>query len=633
MAYRQLRQGPRSSPINSLGRSLLWGACLLGFLIAVPPEGFSQPPAAQASKKPSARELLARARTLETKKQYEQAAAAYREYLAVRPKDDKAVASLAQVLVLQGGFAEAAGLYEGLVARHPESIDHQLGLARIKSRQSNFAEAQPLYERVLSKAPGNLEAQRGLADALLAGGQQAPALQRYEALYDATKDPDVAEQIAKVKAALEKSAAAPAAPPEAAPPPPSPEQLLERARALDAAKQYAAAAVAYEGYLRIRPAGDDVRRSLARALFLEGRFSEAATTYEQVLSRRPSDVKALLGLANVLSWQKKPGPALSRYEEVIKIDPRNLEARRGAADILYWQGEYALALPQYEAIFSATQDPKAGQRIREIRGERLWSPRAPVGKVSQVQTLPYRDYAKFGFSYYSYSQGVPVERDGMLEVAKSLGEQTLVGRLQVLNRFGFDDVPVSAELDSPLWKKAWGALSFSVAANPNFVPNYRLGGQVFQDLGLLHESLSFLEASLGLERLSYAYRAETSRTLFIPAQDVTLMTPSLTVYLPFNVWLTEKVYYVPDTGSMTLSSQLTWRPTDRIQLHASGAFGTSGEQIYAFQDFKRADTRSFQGGAIVPLTSQFSAELLGFYEDRASLYVRRGGTFNLIWHW
>jgi hypothetical protein len=44
-------------------------------------------------------------------------------------------------------------------------------------------------------------------------------------------------------------------------------------------------------------------------------------------------------------------------------------------------------------------------------------------------------------------------------------------------------------------------------------------------------------------------------------------------------------------------------------------------------------TRTIQGGLIFPISERFSGEALGFYEDRATLYVRRGGTFNLIWHW
>jgi len=39
------------------------------------------------------------------------------------------------------------------------------------------------------------------------------------------------------------------------------------------------------------------------------------------------------------------------------------------------------------------------------------------------------------------------------------------------------------------------------------------------------------------------------------------------------------------------------------------------------------------GGVIVPINERFSAEASGFYEDRDTLYVRRGGSVNLIYHW
>ena len=77
----------------------------------------------------------------------------------------------------------------------------------------------------------------------------------------------------------------------------------------------------------------------------------------------------------------------------------------------------------------------------------------------------------------------------------------------------------------------------------------------------------------------------------------------------------------------------TRRPTDRLQLFASGGFGTSGERIVAAQDFTRVPSRIIQGGAIFPISERFSGEVVGYYEDRSTLYVRRGVSFNLIWHW
>jgi len=111
------------------------------------------------------------------------------------------------------------------------------------------------------------------------------------------------------------------------------------------------------------------------------------------------------------------------------------------------------------------------------------------------------------------------------------------------------------------------------------------------------------------------------------------LIPGLVIYLPYNVWITEKVFYVPDTGATTLSSGITWRPTDRVQLSFSGGFGTASERIVAEQDFVRVPTLTMRGAVIFPLSRYFSGELAGYYEDRETLYVRRGGTFNLVFHW
>ena len=70
-----------------------------------------------------------------------------------------------------------------------------------------------------------------------------------------------------------------------------------------------------------------------------------------------------------------------------------------------------------------------------------------------------------------------------------------------------------------------------------------------------------------------------------------------------------------------------------MQLFASGSFGTSGERIVAAQDFTRVGSRTIQGGVTFPINERFSAETSGYYEDRGFLYVRRGGNFNLIYHW
>lgn len=398
-------------------------------------------------------------------------------------------------------------------------------------------------------------------------------------------------------------------------------EILTAATAAEAAKQFNRAAHLYRDYLQRRPEDDEVRARLARVLSWQGRHEEAVALYEDILSRHPVDIDVRVALARVRSWQQRFDESIGLYKGVLAEDPTNVEAKQGLADTLYWSKRYQEALQLYQDVYEETKDPETAQRIHAVSQELMLSARAPVRGPRTGPAIPFRDYAKLGYSHYTYTNGFPDERDWVIEAAKSIGDLTLVGRVEPLNRFGLHDTPVSGEMYSPLWQRAWGYLAASGAVNPGFVPNWTLGGELFQGLGDVSPYLSPVELSFGYRRMHFK------------REGIDLLEPGLTLYLPFNLWLTEKLYYVPDQGSITLSSQLTWRPADRLQLFASGGFGTSGERIMAVQDFTRVPSRIVQGGVIFPISERVSGEALAFYEDRTILYVRRGGTVILIWHW
>jgi YaiO family outer membrane protein len=402
---------------------------------------------------------------------------------------------------------------------------------------------------------------------------------------------------------------------------------LSQARALEAAGQYEQAIAAYRAHLGERPDDDEARAALARLLSRQGQYDEAVTLYQEILTRHPVDLDVRLALARVRSWQKRWEDARVLYLAVLNEAPDSEEAERGLADVSYWSGDYGDALARYQRLFAATKDPELEKRIEAVRAELakpavFQSPRAVVSRPELFPSLPYRDYLKVGYSHYTYSNQIADERDWLAEIGKSLGAQTLIARIEALNRFGVHDTPLSGELYSSLWSQAWGYVGGSFAANPRFSPNWSGSTELFQGLGVLHPGLSSLEASIGYRHLRF------------PATDVDLLIPGLTIYLPYNLWLTEKVYFVPNTGAITLSSQLTWRPADRLQLFVGGSFGTSGERIISEQDaVTRISTRLVQGGITFPLARWLSAEAALYYEDRETLFIRRGGTFNLIYHW
>jgi YaiO family outer membrane protein len=411
------------------------------------------------------------------------------------------------------------------------------------------------------------------------------------------------------------------------PPLVSPSELLTTARSFEVAQQYDHAVATYQAYLTARPEDDDARGALAGVLSWQGKYDEAVAVYDDILTRHPVDLEVRIALARVKSWQKKFTEAQTLYARVLDEAPDNLEAKRGRADTFYWSGDYGSALRVYEEIFAAAPEPEVAQKIQAVRAEltagaSLQSPRAVIGKdTTDEPSLPHHDYVKVGYSHFSYTKNIPDEKNWLFEAARSLGTQTLVGRVEALDRFRSHDTLLSGELYSPLWQDAWGYIGAAVGTDPQFTPRWTAGGEVFQGLGVVHPMLAFVEPSFGYRHLSFQ------------SSDVNILTPGITVYSPFNVWLTEKVYYVPENDSCSVSSTLTWRATDRLQMFVSGTFGTAAERLSALQDFTRSDTHVWQGGVTFPLTRRISAEVWGYYEDRQKQYVRRGGSFALLFHW
>ena len=569
---------------------------------------------------------LERGRRLETMRQPEDALTVYREGLRASPGHDELRAAVARLLSWQGAHAEAAGLYREVLARHPEDQDIRVALAQVLSWQKQFDEAGRLYREVLQAEPTQIEARRGLAEVAHWRGDRSEALERYEALFAETQDPESEERLRAIRAEIQAAVPSVAEPPasvaltEARPLQPL-RNLMERATRFEVAKQYHEAEGVYREALQDYPDNDEIRSALARLLSWQGAHAEAAELYREVLTRHPEDQDIRVALAQVLSWQKQFEEAGRLYREVLQAEPTQIEARRGLAEVAHWRGDRSEALERYEALLAETHDPAIEQRIHAVQSELLVSPRASVGQGLTGLRLPYRDYAKIGYGHYSYTKNQPDERDLLFEIAKPFGNQTLVLRVEPINRFGFHDTPVSAEFYSPLWQRAWGYVAAQGTVNPNFSPNYSFIGEVAQGLGGVHASLAPIELSFGYRRLNYKQ------------DDIDLLMPGLTVFLPFNLWLTEKVYFIPNTGAVTLASQLTWRPTERLQFFASGSFGTSGERIVAAQDFTRVGSHTIQGGVTFPINERFSVEAAGYYEDRGFLYIRRGGNFNLIYHW
>ncbi|MDH4153540.1 MAG: tetratricopeptide repeat protein [Nitrospira sp.] len=566
------------------------------------------------------RSSLEQAKQFEQAQRYNEAIDTYRTLLGQDPENDDIRAALARLLSWQGSHAEATSLYREIVHRHPTDLDVRTALARVLSWQTERKEAQQLYEGILQEDPRHAEALQGLGDLLLWEGRSEQALPFYERAYAIVHDSAIAERIASIKGAKPSSGN----PPPAVAPRFTTQDRAERlaqAQAWEQTGAYGQAIIAYQQILTDSPADDETRGNLARVLARDGQFDQAVSLYRDILTRHPSDLDVQIGLARVLSWQKQYESAIQHYQAVLRQDRTNREALRGLADTLFWSGATQEAIQQYARLYQLTGDEAVAARMRDITTALEASPQAPLGLRDATIRLPFRDYLKVGYGQFSYSRGIRDERDILFEVSKSIGAQTVVARIEPISRFGFHDTVLSTEGYSPLWRRAWGYLAAQGTINPDFSPKYSVAGEAFQGLGLLHPVLTMFEASFGYRYLSYK------------TDDIHLLSPGLTLFLPFNLWLTEKLYYIPETGAITLSSRLTWRPTNRLQIFASGSFGTSGERIVATQDVTRVSSRTIQGGIVLPVADRISLEVTGYDEDRGALYTRRGASFSVIYHW
>ncbi|MFO0700866.1 MAG: tetratricopeptide repeat protein [Nitrospira sp.] len=573
------------------------------------PLSLTGPADAQTADLVSTRPLIEQAKQFEQAQRYDDAILIYRKLLEQDPENDEIRAALARLLSWQGSHAESANLYREIIQRHPVDLDVRTALARVLSWELDRKEAQQLYESVLQEDPRHADALHGLGDLLFWEGHSADALPLYERAYAITHDPEIAERIASIRRDMRLAER------------PTPAERLAQAEAWERNGAHTQAITVYQQILADSPTDDDTRGRLARALARDGQLEQATSLYRDILTRHPSDLDVQVGLARTLSWNKQYDSAIKQYQEVLQQNSTHQDALRGLADTLFWSGATQDAAQQYARLHQLTGDEAIATRLRNVTAALEASPQAPLGLRDATVRLPFRDYLKIGYGQFTYSRDIRDERNVLFEVSKSIGAQTLIARVEPINRFGFHDTVLSAEGYSPLWRRAWGYLAAQGTINPDFSPRYSFAGEASQGLGLVHPLLSRLEASFGYRYLSYK------------TDDIHLLTPGLTLFLPFNLWLTEKLYYVPETGAITLSSRLTWRPTNRFQVFVSGSFGTSGERIVATQDVTRVSSRTIQGGLVFPVADRVSLEVTGYDEDRGALYTRRGASFSIIYHW
>ncbi len=232
--------------------------------------------------------LLNLANQLREQGDFEQAAAALREAIGLRPDWAPAHFVLAQISELRDDVSTALAGYRRTIELKPHCVEAHESLAALLARLGQFHVARLHYEQAAILAPDNFATLNNLGTTLQALGRIEDAIGRYE-------------QALRIK-------------PDCA------EALVNLASARTKRRDFAAAADSLRQALRILPDSSDIQNRLGQAHVALGELDSARDRFASALRQQP----------NNLFWQLRLdtlGPAVSESNSQIDQYQRQLSER------------------------------------------------------------------------------------------------------------------------------------------------------------------------------------------------------------------------------------------------------------------------------------------------------------------
>jgi len=225
------------------------------------------------------------------------------------------------------------------------------------------------------------------------------------------------------------------------------------------------------------------------------------------------------------------------------------------------------------------------------------------------------NYIKPFYAFYNLSpSGRKSEREYGIELSQRIKNFSLLAKLSNVERFGLKDTQLYLELYPPLGKGRWGYLSFSFSPDASFLPRTTFGGEIFQ-------TYKNFEFSLGYTHMNFK------------DSKVDIFYPGLIVYLPKDIILEEKYYYVPKTNTYSLVSSLSYELTCKFWIKYGFGFGNSAERLTAYGDLLKYTTYFHKIEGEYRVKDYLSVGLEGLYEHRDKLYNRKGLNLFLKYWW
>ena len=288
----------------------------------------------------------------------DEAVAAYRQAIRIKPDLAEAHSNLGNALLGQGKLKEALASCDRAMSVRPNHFGTLYNRGVILHELKQYDEALASYDRALALRPSHPET-------LYNHGVTLHKLKRYDAAlasYDRalTARPDYAralnsrgdalKEMRRYDEALASYDRALAARPDYA------EALYNRGNALQLLKRYAEALASYDRALTVRPDYAEALNNRGSVLYELRRYAEALASYDRALTTRPDYAEALYNRGNALQELKRYAEALASYDRALTARPDYAKALNNRGNALKELRRYAEALASYDLALSARPD-------------------------------------------------------------------------------------------------------------------------------------------------------------------------------------------------------------------------------------------------------------------------------------
>ena len=297
---------------------------------------------------------------------HEEALAAYRQAIALRPDYPEAYNNLGISLRYLGQLQAAQDAFTEALARRPDYADAFMNLADTLQSLGRLDEAVAAYEQALSLNPRASRATLG--QALRRLGRAAAALVAYRTdLKHRPDDPDALNNLAAALADAHNSGEG------SGDKDITPSELTRRRRGrLEEAAGYCRQAIV------LRPAFQEAYSNLGNILRWLDRLAEAETALRRAIALRPADAGAYNNLGLVLQEMDRHDEARAVLELAIGLAPEDPEIHYSLATGLLRQGRLEEGWAEYDWRFRINQ---AGASLNAFRSNPPWRGEPAAGKT------------------------------------------------------------------------------------------------------------------------------------------------------------------------------------------------------------------------------------------------------------